>query len=352
MHVTILVPGLGYPSPVIGPYEVFTSAGVLWNVLRGEEPAGCFDVVTASESGNAVVYQGGVEIKPDRTLSQIGKTDLIFVPSIGLDINEVLEVNPRMTGFLRRHAERGATLAGVCTGVAMLAEAGLLSGRPATTHWALADEYRRRYPDVDWKPDLFITHSGNIFCGGGVYASLDLCLCLVERFAGYEIAKQTARSLLIDPPRTWQSSFSVPLLNQRHHDEQIRAAQDYLHEHFNAQFTMDELARRVGMSARNFGRRFKAATGRTPLSYLHDLRINRARQLLETDYKSVQAVCYEVGYEDLPFFRTVFKRHTGLSLKEYRQRFAAGREPANAGAPGPNRSVLTEAAHGQVRSTR
>jgi transcriptional regulator GlxA family with amidase domain len=214
-------------------------------------------------------------------------------------------------------------IAGVCTGVVLLAEAGLLNGCQATTHWALADQYRRRYPDVDWKPELFITRSDNIFCGGGVYAALDLCLYLVEHFAGYEVAKQTGRSLLIDSPRTWQASFSVPLLNQQHHDDRIRVAQDYLHEHFNETFTMDELAQRIGMSTRNFIRRFKQATGKTPLTYLHTLRINCARQLLETDFRSVQEVCYEVGYEDIPFFRNVFRRHTGLSPREYRQRYAA-----------------------------
>lgn len=328
MHVSILVPGLGYPSPVIGPYEVFTSAGVLWNVLRGEEGNACFDVVTASEDGSPVAYHGGVTFTPDKSLAQIRSTDLIFVPSIGLAIDDVLACNPGMIRFLRRHAERGATLAGVCTGVAMLAEAGLLDGRPATTHWALADRYRRRYPKVEWKPDLFITHSDNVFCGGGVYAALDLCLFLVERFAGYEVAKQTARSLLIDPPRTWQASFSAPLLNQGHNDDKIRAAQDIMHEHFDAQFTMEDLARRVGMSPRNFARRFKLATGRTPLGYLHDLRINRARQLLETDYKSIHEVCYEVGYEDVPFFRSIFKRHAGLSPKQYRERFGASRDRA------------------------
>ena len=324
-HVTILVPGFGYPSPVIGPYEVFTSAGVLWSTLRGEQQlAAPFDVVTASETGRTIRYDCGLAIKPDKAVSQIRRTDVVFVPSIGLDIDEVLESNPGTLRFLKRQADKGATIAGVCTGVAILAEAGLLSGRPATTHWALADKYRQRYPNVDWKPELFITRSDNIFCGGGVYAALDLCLCLVERLAGYEVAKQTARSLLIDPPRTWQASFSVPLLNQQHHDEKIQAAQDYLHEYFNAQFTMDELARRIGMSPRNFARRFKIATGKTPLGYLHDLRINCARQLLETDYKSVQEVCFEVGYEDVPFFRSIFKRHTGISPKEYKQRFAVG----------------------------
>ena len=323
MHITILVPGFGYPSQVIGPHEVFTSAGVLWNSLRGEKEAAPFKVVTASVDGRTVPFTGGVTITPDKAITDIRKTDLVFIPSIGLDPERVLDHNQRMTGFLQRQNRNGTFIASVCTGVVLLAEAGILVGRQATTHWALADQYRQRYPDVDWRPELFITQSGNIFCGGGVYAALDLCLYLVERLAGYEVARQTGRALLIDSPRTWQASFSVPLLNQQHHDEKIKNAQDYLEEHFNAHFTMDELAQRIGMSNRNFARRFKHATGNTPLTYLHTLRINCARKLLETEYKSVQEVCYEVGYEDIPFFRNVFKRHTGLSPAEYRQRYAA-----------------------------
>ena len=202
-----------------------------------------------------------------------------------------------------------------------MAEAGILEGKPATTHWAMEDQYCKRYPGVDWKTELFITESENIICGGGVYASLDVCLFLVERFAGYEVAKQCGRALLIDAPRTWQSSYSAPMLNQQHQDEKIKKAQEYLQEYFNGHFTMDELANRLGMSPRNFTRRFKQATGETPLNYLHKLRINCARQMLEADYRSVQEVCYQVGYEDLAFFRSVFKRYAGLSPKEYKQRF-------------------------------
>jgi transcriptional regulator GlxA family with amidase domain len=174
---------------------------------------------------------------------------------------------------------------------------------------------------VAWNTDRFITESDKFICGGGVYASLDVCLYLVERFAGYEIAKQTGRALLIDAPRTWQSSFSTPLLNQQHQDEKVKTAQEYIHVYFDADFTIEELAQRVGMSARNFTRCFKQATNETPLNYLHKLRINHARQLLETDYISVQEVCYQVGYEDIPFFRNVFKRYTGFSPKDYRQRY-------------------------------
>jgi transcriptional regulator GlxA family with amidase domain len=238
-----------------------------------------------------------------------------------------------MIGFLQRQARRGALIAGVCTGVAMLAEAGLLDGRPATTHWALAEEYQRRYPRVDWKPELFVTESGNIFCGGGVYAALDLCLYLVERLAGHEVARQTGRALLIDPPRTWQASFSAPLVRQQHRDEKVRQAQVYLHQHFDKPLTVDALALHLGMSTRNLARRFRQATGESVLNYLHKLRIDRAKQLLETDFKSVQQICYAVGYEDVPFFRKVFRRHAGLSPTDYRQRFGSRRPSPHDAVP-------------------
>lgn len=323
MHVTLLIPGHGFPSEVVGPQEVFANAGVLWNTLRGEEVEPLFEVITASVDGGPVRFEGGVTIRPHRSIAQVRKTDLIYVPSIGLDVDVAFSGNTKMLQFLKRQAERGVLIAGVCTGVAMLAEAGLLDGRPATTHWAMADRFRKRYPRVDWKPELFITESDNVFCGGGVYAALDLCLYLVERLAGYEVAKQCGRALLIDAPRTWQAGYSVPLLNQPHHDDKIRQAQEYLHAYFSAQITMDELAQRMGMSTRNFTRRFKHATGETPVSYRHKLRINCAKHLLETDFKSVQEVCHEVGYEDIPFFRAVFRRYTGLAPREYKQRFAS-----------------------------
>ncbi|MCF7980797.1 MAG: helix-turn-helix domain-containing protein [Pseudomonadales bacterium] len=325
MHITILIPGFGLSSAIIGPYEVFSSAGVLWNTLCGEDIDASFEVILASEDGKPVSFEGGVTISPDRAVSQIKKTDLIFIPTIGLDLEMVFSKNKKMLNFLKHQANKGVRIAAVCTGVSMLAEAGLLNDRPATTHWALADQYHKRYPLVHWKSELFITESDNIFCGGGVYASLDLCLFLVERLAGYDIAKQAGQALLIDPPRTWQASFSAPLVHRQHHDEVVSRAQEYMHEYFNAQFTMDDLAHQMGMSTRNFNRRFKNATGETPLAYLHKLRINYAKTLLETNFKSIQEVCYNVGYEDIPFFRSIFKRYTGLTPKQYKQRFSGRR---------------------------
>lgn len=323
MHVSVLTLGDGLSSTVISPLEIFRNAGVVWNALHGEETRPVFDVITVSQDGRRVQFDGGISIMPDKSVAQIRRTDLILVPAVGLDIDRVLKENRQSIRWLQRQADKGTVIAGACTGVSLMAEAGLLDHREATTHWALADLFRSRYPNVDWHPERFITESDNIYCGGGVYAALDLSLHLVERFAGYEISRQCGRALLIDAPRAAQTGYGVQLVHRQHHDNKIQQAEQYMQDYYSAQFTMDELARRTGMSSRNFLRRFKQATNESPLTYLHKLRINQAKRLLETDFKSIQEICFEVGYEDVPFFRRIFKRYTGLSPRDYRQRFGA-----------------------------
>ena len=327
MRITVLVPGCGFPSTVVGPVEVFSNTGLIWNALMGDHARAPFQVETASNDGQPVIYEGGVTITPDKSVAQVKNTDLLFATTIGLDFDRVIAQNRAMLQLIRREARRGTMIAGVCSGVSMLAEAGVLEGRPATTHWALVDQFRQRYPGVDWRPDLFITESDNIFCGGGVYAALDLCLHLVERMAGYEAARQCGRALLIDSPRTWQAGFATPKLNRKHHDERIQQAQEQMHSSFSEPLSVEMLAEQAGMSTRNFTRRFKLATGESPLGYLHKLRIDCAKHLLETDFKTVQEVCFEVGYEDQPHFRRLFKRLTGLSPSEYKTRFGGRHAP-------------------------
>jgi len=321
MNVSVLALGEGLSSTVIGPLEIFRNAGVVWNALLGEEARPVFDVTTVSQDGKQVRFAGGINIVPDKSVAQVRKTDLIVIPAVGLEIDGILNENRQSIRWLQRQADKGTVIAGACSGVSLMAEAGLLDQREATTHWALADRFRRRYPNVDWHPECFITESDNIFCGGGVYAALDLSLHLVERFAGYEISRQCGRALLIDAPRASQTVYGAQLIHQQHHDEKIQQAEQYMQDYYSARFTMDELAQRTGMSSRNFLRRFKQATNDSPLTYLHKLRIRHAKRLLETDFKSIQEICFEVGYEDVPFFRRIFKRYTELSPREYRQRF-------------------------------
>lgn len=324
MNVVVLLLNGDYASTAIGPIEVFASAGVTWNLINGQSPEPLFRVRTASLDGEPVRSGGPIGLVPDGALNGVRGADLIVVPAMGLQTDELLARYARVVPWLRRWYERGAGIAGVCSGVALLAEAGLLDGRPATTHWGMAEAYRQRYPAVDWQPDRFITESDDVYCGGGVYASLDLSLYLVEKFAGHEVAAQCSKALLLDRPRRWQSGYATPPSRSGHDDAKILDAQRWLHEHFRDELRFDELARRVGMSARNFARRFKRATGEAPLTYLQKLRIEESKRLLEREYTTIQAIARDVGYDDVIFFRRLFRRYAGVSPQEYRRTFGAG----------------------------
>jgi transcriptional regulator GlxA family with amidase domain len=215
-----------------------------------------------------------------------------------------------------------------CTGAAYLAEAGLLDGREATTHWATADDFRRRYPKVNWRPEKLITEDRRMLCSGGVYSSMDLSLYLVEKFCGHEIAVQCAKALLINMPRPCQSGYAVLPLSRPHDDAKIRAAESYIQKNYARDIAIEDLARDLGMSPRNFIRRFKSSTGRLPGNYVQALRVAIAKEMLEDGARSLQAVSLAVGYEDAAFFREVFKRCTGMTPGEYRENFAGiGRAP-------------------------
>jgi transcriptional regulator GlxA family with amidase domain len=205
--------------------------------------------------------------------------------------------------------------------VGLVAATGLLDGKRATTHWGLADRFREKYPDVKWMPELMVTEDRGMYCGGGMHAALDLTLYLVEKFCGHEVAIQSAKAMLIETPRAWQAGFAIVPLKTQHNDDSISSAQEWLHENFHKTFPLQAPARRVGMSPRNFVRRFKDATGDSPLLYVQKLRISAAKRLLEGRHRSMQEISDAVGYKDVAFFRKLFQRHTGLSPSAYRQQF-------------------------------
>jgi len=320
-EVTIVFIDGTFSSTAIGPMEVFRHAGMLWNWLTGTRQAPRFHVTTASADGRAVRCDGGINIKPQASLKDIRKTDLIFIPTAGASIDDVAERNAAVIPWLRRMRKQGAAIASVCSGVGVIAATGMLDGKRATTHWGIADRFREKYPKVNWMPELMVTEDHGLYCGGGVHAAMDLSLYLVERFCGHEIAMQSAKAMLIETPRAWQAGFGIVPLKTEHNDDSISIAQEWLHENFHKDFALEVLARRVGMSLRNFVRRFKQATGDSPLMYLQKLRIAAAKRLLEGEYRTVQEIGAAVGYQDAAFFRQLFERHTGVSPSAYRERF-------------------------------
>lgn len=321
MDVTVLFLEECHASTAIAAMEIFNDTGVLWNIWTGEKETPRFRVTTASIDGKGVQGYGPLRLTPEKSIKDVKKSDLIFVPSSGLDVDGIIARNRPLLAWLKKWRDQGAYIAGVCSGVSILAAAGLLDGKPATTHWAMAEEFAERFPEVDWRPDKFVTEADGVFCGGGIYASMDLSLYLVEKFCGRDIARQTAKAMLIDMPRTCQTGFSVLPVGARHGDGAILKAEEWIHENYNNDFRVDDVASEMGMSPRNFVRRFKRATGETPLNYLQKLRVVAAKRMFEDGHTTVQEVSFAVGYDDAAFFRQVFKRHAGLPPNEYRQRF-------------------------------
>jgi transcriptional regulator GlxA family with amidase domain len=324
IDVTVILLEGGLPSTSMAPLEIFACAGSLWGMIMGTPAEPRFRVRTATIDGRKTQNMVPVTIEPTVSLADVGRTDLVVVPTAGVDVEVARTANRRLIEWLASRGQDTA-VAGICSGVILLAAAELLEGRPATTHWGIVDRCRAMYPNVLWKPDRFVTESDNIFCGGGLYASIDLSLYLVEHYCGHEVAVQTAKALLLETPRIWQSAYAAQPPRSSHDDEPIQRAQKWLFAHFREQVDLDELAAKVAMSPRNFARRFKAATGEAPLAYLHRLRIDTARRQLESAHRSVQEISRDVGYEDVSFFRHLFRRHTGTSPREYRARFGPRR---------------------------
>jgi transcriptional regulator GlxA family with amidase domain len=321
INVTVLFLDETFSSTAIGPMEVFRHAGTLWNNFTGMPPVCHFRVTTASVDGRAVRCDGPIHIQPAVALKDVRNTDLIFLPSTGLSMDDAVERNAPVVPWLLRWHKRGAAIASVCSGAGLVAATGLLDGKRATTNWSLAERFREKYPQVRWMPELMVTEDHGFYCGGGVNASLDLSLYLVERFCGHDVAMQSAKAMLIEMPRAWQAGFAIVPLKTVHSDEAISAAQEWLHKNFQRTFPLETPAEHVGMSLRNFVRRFKKATGDSPLIYLQKLRVAAAKRLLENDHRTMPEISDAVGYQDVVFFRKIFQRHTGVSPSAYRQRF-------------------------------
>ncbi len=322
LDVAVILLNDNYASTAIGPIEVFHSAGLLWNTLNGAPANPAFRVSIASLDGQAVQSPYALKLLAQVSIRRLRHADIVIVPSCGLDLDSQLARHGALLPWLQKQAARGAHIAGICTGVAYLAEAGLLDGRQATTHWAMAETFRQRYPKVDWHPDAFITDDRRMLCSGGVYASMDLSLYLVEKFCGHEVALQCAKALLINMPRASQAGYAVLPLARPHDDAKVRTAEAYLQKNYARGISFEVLAQDLGMSPRNFTRRFKSATGRLPGSYLQAMRVAIAKEMLEGGARSVQVVSAAVGYDDAAFFRGLFKRATGMTPGEYRENFA------------------------------
>jgi transcriptional regulator GlxA family with amidase domain len=319
-QITILAMYNTMASTVIGPLDVFYQAGVMWNYFKGRELAPYFNVQMVTSNGKPSRCLSGIRLQPQGSIYDVQHTDLIIISSI-LNIDKTLLHQGEVIGWLKDQYRRGVHLASICTGAFVLAETGLLDGKTATTHWGFADQFRRRYPRIELKAERLITDEGDLFCSGGYNAGTDLSLYLVEKYCGHEIALQSSKSIVADIGRTTQAPYTIFEFQKDHHDKRILSVQQWIEDHFAQNFNYSQLARKCAMSRRTFERRFKTATGDTPLIYQQRIRVEAAKRRLENGDQSFDEITYAVGYADSSSFRKVFLKQTGLRPSEYRKKF-------------------------------
>ncbi len=306
-------------SAVYGLTDVFRLAGIAARKVDALDPPD-IRVTHWQEAGDGVACSYDSHPgEPHRV------THIISPPSLILP-NDLPSMRPLVSWMTRNH-EAGAILCSVCAGAFVLAQTGLLEGREVTTHWAFADALRSSFPEVKVDSDRIIVDDGDIITAGGILAWTDLGLTLVQRLLGASVMLQTARFLLVDPPRQAQRPYSsfVPKLD--HGDAAIRSVQHWLQSHATTGWSVTVLADRAGMEERTFLRRFKAATGLRPTQYVQQIRIAKAREALELTRRPVEQIAWEIGYGDPSAFRKLFNRVTGLAPAEYRRRFGVALQP-------------------------
>jgi transcriptional regulator GlxA family with amidase domain len=318
-HLTIVVPdGQNNLSSIVGPYKIFTRANEYWQETNGKE---LFTIQLAGLSKNVEFYGGLFTVKPHTNISSIKKTNLIIIPSLNHNYRTAVKGNKLLVDWIAKQYKDGAEVASICTGAFLLASSGLLDGRSCSTHWVAADNFRTMFPRVNLQTDKLITDENGIYTNGGAYSFLNLTIYLVEKYYDRQTAIFCSKVFQIEMDRHSQSGFIIFKGQKQHDDEMVKEAQAYIESKANEKLSMEYLSSKFSVSRRNFDRRFVKATGNTPLEYSQRVRIESAKKAIETSRKTINEVMYEVGYSDVKAFREVFRRITGVSPLEYRNKY-------------------------------
>jgi transcriptional regulator GlxA family with amidase domain len=285
----------------------------------GRAPA--FKVELVGLSKEVRLHKGSFTVHTDRLIRNVKKTDLIFVPALIGDMQHALEANKDLIPWIIKQYRQGAEVASLCIGAFLLASTGLLNGKKCSTHWRSANEFRNMFPEVNLVDDRILTEEQGLYSSGGANSYWNLLLYLVEKYTDRGIAITAAKVFAVEIDRKNQSPFIMFNGQKGHEDEPVKKAQEFIENNVSDKISVEELALRFAIGKRHFERRFKKATNNTPVEYIQRVKIEAAKKGLETSRKSVNEVMYDVGYSDTKAFRTVFKKITGLSPIDYRNKY-------------------------------
>ena len=317
-HVSILIPK-GHTSLVNieGTHQIFSEVNILRTAM-GKAPLFTIQLVGLAKETSQ--RDGLFTVKPDCLVGDVKKTDLIIIPAI-YDLNNAATLNKEFIPWIVQQYNGGTEVASLCIGSFFLAATGLLKGKRCATHWRMANQFRAMYPDVQLVDDKIITDDDGIYTSGGAYSYVNLLVYMIEKFAGRDFAILISKAFMIDIDRTLQSPFIIFQGQKSHEDETVKKAQEYIEKNFEDKITVDHLADVFAVGRRSLERRFKKATCNTVTEYIQRVKIEAAKKDLETGRKNVNEVMYDVGYCDVKAFRTIFKKITGLSPVEYRNKY-------------------------------
>jgi transcriptional regulator GlxA family with amidase domain len=313
-------------SVLYGLYDVLLSTGAVYSdMVTGAPGDELLDVRIISADGKPFHCLGNIPVEPHMAIDQIETPDAVIACDMYTSIHDVPKGRyPREVTWLQQAHAQGALITSVCSGALLLAEAGLLNGHQATAHWAYRDMFQRHFPKIEFRNESVLclaAESDRIVTAGGVSAWHDLAVYLIARFCGYKHAIETAKVFLISGHSEGQSPYSVMTRPMESNDGPISECQVWIADHYSTPKPVEKMVERSGLNARTFSRRFRAATGFAPIDYVQALRIEEAKQMLETDEISNDEVGASVGYVDPASFRRVFKRGVGLSPAAYRKKF-------------------------------
>ena len=293
-----------------------------WHQYKtGDYDIRLFEMEIVTEDGKPVSANGGIKIEPQGRLNDLEDTDMLLIPGIQNLTSPFIKNQENVMECLVGMHSQGMLVGAGCTGVFLLAQSGLLDGKAATTNWRFAKAFARQFPKVDLRIDQILTEEDNLVCTGATSSALNLVLYVLRRYCSEEIALQGAKMLLIDPGRESQSPYMNLSHSPEHGDDEIAKAQQWMKANYANNVSIDEIAEFVNLSSRHFKRRFKKATGDSPLHYLQTIRIEAGKKRLEMTKDTVNEITYQIGYEDSSTFRRLFKKQVGLTPKEYRDKF-------------------------------
>jgi len=317
-NVIILVPESSVLAAIVDPRYMFTAVN---EFLRsaGQQPK--FNVLLMGLSKEVKLSEGLFSVHTDVTVDEAPRADLILIPALSGNLEQAIEKNKPFVSWINKQYKDGAEVASLCIGAFLLASTGLLNGKSCSTHWLFANQFRSMFPEVELMPDKIITEKNGVYSSGGASSYWNLLLHLVEKHAGRDMAILASKFFLLDIARQSQSPFAIFKGQREHEDKQILQVQEFIESHYQDKLAVETLSDQFGIGRRTFERRFKKATHNTITEYIQRVKMEAAKKQLESGRKTVNEIMYEVGYQDTKAFREVFRRVTGMSPVDYKNKY-------------------------------